>query len=264
MSKRSSTRWCVPCLVLFLAIPLGAQEILTQVRDSQLRVGIVSADNHPFVYRKDGEWTGYEVTLARQIAEELNAGLAIVAFNDRDQLRGALLDGRIHVAFSKLFRSLANGEIAFQSSPVGVLNLALVINRTSYSRMRTKGDLEGDLEQGRVPIATVGEETFVRRVTESYPNADLTVFDDYTALWSAVEAGEAVAIALDEAAANRYFLEYPERGLQLRVLPMTATVTVVALLPWQDDFFAEWVNILIEGQGDPAAMETMEAVYTIE
>ena len=249
---------------LCLVAPIGAQEILNQVRGDRLRLGIVAEDNHPFVYRMAGEWTGYEIALAARIADELNAELQIRPFGDVDQLRSALLDDRIHLAFSKLFRSLSHAEIAMQSSPVGVLKLTLVVNRTAYSRLRTKGDLIGDLEKGVVPVATVAEEAFIRGVTRRFPEAELSVIEDYSGLWRAVETGEATAIALDEAAANRYFLEHPERGIGLRIHPLSTSVTVVALLPWRDDFFAEWVDILIEGEGDPVGMQSLRPDYTID
>ena len=199
-----------------------------------------------------------------EVATELGVPLAITTFESGDALLDAVADGEVHIAFSKLFRNLTNSEVTFQTSPVAALNLAIVANRTAYSTRRTGGTLAGDLSRGVIPVVVADEAAFIRGVSRVYPRADLSTVESRDTLWSGVESGDFVAIALDEASVYRYFAEHPERGIQLRVLPLPASAAVVGLVPWRDDFFREWVNILVEGQGDPAALRELVERYEFD
>ncbi|MCG8480081.1 MAG: hypothetical protein MI724_13365, partial [Spirochaetales bacterium] len=144
------------------------------------------------------------------------------------------------------------------------LDLVIVANRTAYSTRRTGGTLSRDLSRGAIPVVVADEAPFVREVSRVYPRAELSVVESHDRLWSGVESGEFVAVALDEASVYRYFAEHPERGIQLRVLPLPASTAVVGLVPWRDDFLWEWTNILVEGQGDPAALRELVERYEFD
>ncbi len=264
MSNAATCRrlWIVLALTVYVAASIHGQTILREVQENgELRGGIVDGDLYPFVYLRGGVWDGYEITLMREIAAELGVTLSIIPFESRDALREAVADGDIHVAFSKVFRDLDNSERAFQTSPVASLDLMIVANRTAYSAGRTGGTLSGDLLRGAVPVAVADEAAFVREVSRTYPRADLSIVESRERLWRGVESGDFVAIALDEASVYRYFVEHPERGIQLRVLPLPTSTAVVGLVPWRDDFLWEWVNILVEGQGDPATVGELVERY---
>ena len=101
-------------LALCVAASIPGQTILQEVRENgELRGGIVEGNLYPFVYRRDGAWMGYEITLMREIATELGVSLSIAPFESRDALLAAVSDGTVHVAFSKVFRDLDNSEITF-------------------------------------------------------------------------------------------------------------------------------------------------------
>ena len=252
-------------LTLWVAASIHGQAILREVQETgELRGGIVEGDLYPFVYRRDEAWTGYEISLMQEIATGLGVRLAIATFESRDALLDAVADGRVHVAFSKVFRDLGNSEITFQTSPVALLDMVIVVNRTAYSARRSGGTLSRDLSRGAIPVVVADEAPFVREVSRVYPRAELSIVRSRDRLWSGVESGDFLAIALDEASVYRYFAEHPERGIQLRVLPLPASTAVVGLVPWQDDFLWEWVNILVEGQGDPAALQELVARYEFD
>ena len=137
----------------------------------------------------------------------------------------------------------------------------IVANRRSYSARRTGGTLSGDLSRGTIPVMVADETAFVREVRRAYPRAEVAVIESRDRLWSGIESGEFIAIALDEASVYRYFAEHPQRGIQLRVLPLGTSTAVVGLVPWRDDFLWEWVNILVEGQGDPATIGELVERY---
>lgn len=258
----------VLCLLLWglaTAVPLSSQTVLQEIAATgAVRGGVVAHDNYPFVYRQGGLWSGFEVSLMREIADELGVSLDLRTFPDRETLLDAVADGAVHIAFSKLFRDLTSSETTFQTSPVAALNLTIVVNRAVYSGMRTQGDLAADLSQGRLAVAVADEPAIFRGVSRLYPRAELTPVDDYHRLWRGVEQGEFVAIALDEASVHSYFADQPQQGIRLRVFPLPVDAAVVGLVPWTDDFFWEWINILVEGQGDPATLPSLTEIYDIE
>ena len=268
MSSLSNHRPTAAALVffgfVFAPVQVSSQSTLLDIKtEGVLRGGIVSENSYPFVYQRNGSWDGYEISLMRAIAEELGVRFSLQVYDSRDELLAGLGKGDVHVAFSKFIRDLANSEVTFQTSPVASLNLVIVVNRTAYSRLSIWGDLSTDLARGSVPLAVMNEPMLVRRISYLYPRTELTMLDDKDDLWEQIERGSLVAVAFDEAAIYRYFAGSPQMGIQLRVFPLSAQVAVVGLVPWNDDFFWEWVNIFVEGQGNHALLSELTSTYNL-
>lgn len=251
-------------LLATVAVASGAQDLMVRVQDSGvLRVGVVARDSYPFVFEHAGSWSGYELGIAQEIATELGARVELSLFPDAQALRRAVSRAEVNVGFSKLYRDYGASQTAFQSVPLGRLNLNVVVNRAAYSALFTTGDLEADLQRGTVALAHLDHATVERVVRRAYPSAPLEPVAAESDLWSQVERGAAVAIVVDEATVERYFNTHPERGIQLRVYPIQATVDVVGMVAWQDEFFWEWINIVIEGRGNPAVIQTLVGQYPL-
>lgn len=264
MSKLALRRPLVLALLAIGAVASNGQNLMVGVQDSGvLRVGIVARDSYPFVFEQAGSWSGYELGIAQEIATELGARIELSLFPSAEALRRAVSLAEVNVGFSKLYRDFGNSETTFQSVPLSRLNLNLVVNRAAYSALLTPGDLEADLQRGTVSLAHLDHATIERAVHRAYPSAPLEAVAAEADLWSQVERGAAVAIVVDEATVERYFNTHPERGIQLRVYPIQATVDVVGMVAWQDEFFWEWINIVIEGRGYPAVIQTLVGQYPL-
>lgn len=258
MSRRIRTALLGSLLVSAAASSAWAQNLFADIQSvGVLYGGIVAGDHYPFVYRENDQWVGYEIDLLEQAAAGLGVDLAIRSYPDEEALRNAVARGAVDLGFSKIIRDLRNSEVSFQTVPVAVLDTVLVVNRTAYSRMRTRGDLLADLERGRIPVAVIDEPVAIRALRSVYPNVELVREATAEDLWCCIDRGIHTAIVSDSAAVYRYFAEFPERGIMLRVVPLSVELHVVGLVPWRNAVLWEWINVLIEGQGRPAHLSSL-------
>lgn len=260
-STMSKARKQLLLTITFLTIAAGvalAQSLFADIQSiGVLYGGVVAGDHYPFVYEVDETPVGYEIELMEQAAEALGVELVIRTYPDEDALRDAVAAGTVDVGFSKVIRDLENSEVTFQTVPVGVLDAVLVVNRTAYSRMRTHGDLAADLARGAIPLAVLDEPVSIRVVRSVYPQAELVREESTDDLWCCIDRGLHTAIVSDSAAVYRYFSEFPERGIALRVVPLPVQLSVVGLVPWRHAVLWDWMNMLIEGQGNPAVLPAL-------
>ncbi len=255
----SKSRGLLLLIGLVAAVTLPAQTRFDEIRATGVLFGgIIATENYPFVYRgPSGEWQGYEIELLEQAAEILEVSLALRTYPDQESLLAAIAGSAVDLAFSKILSNPANSQRSFQTVPVAELGLVLVVNRIAYSRLRTSGDLVRDISDGTVPIAIPEEPVYERELTRIFPRARVEVMSADDDMWCCIERGEQIALALDAASVFYYFSRFPERGISLRVVPVDASATVVGLVPWQSERFWEWINILIEGQGNPATLNEL-------
>ena len=262
-STMSSRRVAVVALLLSLAAAAGAQTRFDDIRATGvLYGGIITQDNYPFVYRgQGGDWVGYEIDLLQQAADVLGVTLSLRTYGDQQALQEAVARSAVDLAFSKILRDPANSQLNFQTVPVAELGMVIVVNRVAYSRLRTSGDLIEDLQTGAFAVSIPDDPVFERELLRLYPDIRVDRMDPGTDMWCCIERGEQIALALDGASVYHYFSRFPERGIFLRVVPVNATATVVGLVPWRFERFWEWMNILIEGQGNPATLDDLRGRF---
>lgn len=244
-------------VVLLLSLSnIYSQNVLEDIKDrGVLRVGVLDKDVYPFVYReKDGSWVGFEIVRAMDIASKLGVKSEFVTYNSIDEVKVALNGGEIDIFFHKRFKTLSDGLDTLITKPLASLEMVLIINRREFAGLKLHPNLKKSFLQGDIPVSTRDEESFLGSFYKEFPNLTLNNKSMDMGLWDGVKKGTEISIYQDEASVKTVLSESPELGLNLAYLPLEVTQEIVALVSWKESFFLDWVNIAIEGWGDPKNM----------
>ncbi|MBI9097572.1 MAG: transporter substrate-binding domain-containing protein [Spirochaetaceae bacterium] len=236
---------------------LFSQDAFERIRESgYLKVGILHEPVYPFIYYdQNGDLSGFEIIRSRGIASFLGVDVQFKRYSHMDEIKIALNNGEIDISFHKRFRTLSDGLECFLTLPLAELDMALVINRKAYAALKGHPNKKQSFLDGDFDAATMDQESFLRSFTKEFPHLNLAGSEKADVLWNDIITGREVAVYVDESRAISLFNENPVLGLTLIYLPLGISQEVVGLISWRESFFRDWVNIVIEGWGEPRNMQ---------
>ena len=156
--------------------------------DGTLKIGVFS-DKKPFVYiDENGEYQGYDVYLARRLAEDLGVELELVSVDAPNRVE--------YLQSAKVDIILANFTVTAERAEV--VDFALPYMKVALGVVSPDSALITDVEElkGKTLIVSKGTtaETFF---TENYPEVELLKFDSYTEAYNALLDGRGDALSTD-------------------------------------------------------------------
>lgn len=156
--------------------------------DGTLKIGVFS-DKKPFGYiDENGEYQGYDVYLARRLAEDLGAKLELVSVDAPNRVE--------YLQSAKVDIILANFTVTAERAEV--VDFALPYMKVALGVVSPDSALITDVEElkGKTLIVSKGTtaETFF---TENYPEVTLLKFDSYTEAYNALLDGRGDALSTD-------------------------------------------------------------------
>ena len=156
--------------------------------DGTLKIGVFS-DKKPFGYiDENGEYQGYDVYLARRLAEDLGAKLELVSVDAPNRVE--------YLQSAKVDIILANFTVTAERAEV--VDFALPYMKVALGVVPPDSALITDVEElkGKTLIVSKGTtaETFF---TENYPEVTLLKFDSYTEAYNALLDGRGDALSTD-------------------------------------------------------------------
>ena len=156
--------------------------------DGTLKIGVFS-DKKPFGYiDENGEYQGYDVYLARRLAEDLGVELELVSVDAPNRVE--------YLQSAKVDIILANFTVTAERAEV--VDFALPYMKVALGVVSPDSALITDVEElkGKTLIVSKGTtaETFF---TENYPEVELLKFDSYTEAYNALLDGRGDALSTD-------------------------------------------------------------------
>ena len=156
--------------------------------DGTLKIGVFS-DKKPFGYiDENGEYQGYDVNLARRLAEDLGVKLELVSVDAPNRVE--------YLQSAKVDIILANFTVTAERAEV--VDFALPYMKVALGVVSPDSALITDVEElkGKTLIVSKGTtaETFF---TENYPEVTLLKFDSHTEAYNALLDGRGDALSTD-------------------------------------------------------------------
>ncbi|MCY4214046.1 MAG: transporter substrate-binding domain-containing protein [Gammaproteobacteria bacterium] len=168
---------------------------------ASLRVGVGMFE--PWVMcDRSGELIGYEIDLARKLAEDLGVRVEFVRMNWQ-QIIPALVEGRFDVIVSGMSITPARSLLVNFSEPYSEFGTAVVANIGLTPGFASAEDFN----RADVTFAARRGTTAEALVKREFPGAMLLSFDTDAEVVDAVTSGEAHAIAADQVTAARLIHE---------------------------------------------------------
>jgi len=171
----------------------------------ELVVG-TEAEFHPFEYRtEDGEYTGFDIDLARLIAEELGVKLRIENMKFAG-LIPSLDTGRIDIIMSGMTATDERRKSIAFSAPYFLTGLCLLVNTERADDVTDWKALNDPSRTVVVKTATTSD-TFVR---ENLPKAKRVTLETENDCALEVATGRADAFIYDQLSIQRHHEEHPD------------------------------------------------------
>jgi ABC-type amino acid transport substrate-binding protein len=228
---------------------LMAPEFARIATRGELVVAVLRVDQPPFFQERNGELSGLDIELARELAQKLNVR---VRFNRDattfDGVVNLLAQGQADVAISKLSRTLPRTQIISFSTPYLRLNRALLLNRVKFAQLARGRPVPEVIRSYDSSIGVVGNSSYSEYVVNNFPKAYVTRYPTWDDALKALNAGDVTAVYRDEFEVKRVLRADPTAALRLRVvtlhdledtLGIAVNVSAPALLAYVNQFLAE-------------------------
>jgi polar amino acid transport system substrate-binding protein len=195
---------------------------------------------------KDGEVMGFEVDLARQMAQAMGVELNIQTMSFAELLP-ALEAGKVDMILSGMtITPERNLNVAF----VGPY---LISGKAFLTKMKTiaKAKDPSEVDKTDVSLAALQGSTSQYFVEQFMPNVKLTTARDYDEAVSMVIDDKVDALIADFPICVLSVLRYPDKGLVSLITPLTYEPIGIAL-PENDPHLVNWVEnylMALEGTG---------------
>jgi ABC-type amino acid transport substrate-binding protein len=252
-----SNGWLRPTLLLLaLLLPIPqlsqAQDNLQTVQEirnrGQLRVASLAEPTYPFSTVKQGHWSGYEVELAKRVADAIGVKLVWDAsYRDTAELVSALKQNKTDVVFAHIKRDLATAQQVNYSLPYITLNFVIVTNRLKVIEKKPIDDTLQSISKLPLRIGTLDVSDYRSIAGRRFPNAKVDTFVTLSSLTEALESGKIDAVFCDEVEGRNIFGGNTNRGLYLGYFALPELRSeVVAMVDWPNMHFVSWLNLVLE------------------
>ncbi len=256
-------------LVLLFSLTVSASaegfRSLEEIKESgKLVIGLFS-DKKPFGYvDENGEYQGYDVYLARRLAEDLGVELEAVS-----------LDAPNRIEFLQSFKvDIVLANFTYTEDRAAQVDFALPYMKVALGVVSPDGALITDVEQlnGKTLIVSKGTtaETFFE---QNYPEVQLAKYDSYTEAYIALLDGRGDALSTDNTEVLAWAIENPGFSVGIETLGSLDTINPAVskgnetLLAWineeivklgQENFFhADYEATLRETYGEGADADSL-------
>ena len=221
-------------LLLSLTVSASAEgfRTLDEIKESgKLVIGLFS-DKKPFGYVDEyGEYQGYDVYLARRLAEDLNVELVPVS-----------LDAPNRIEFLQSFKvDIVLANFTYTEERAAQVDFALPYMKVALGVVSPDSALITEPEQlnGKTLIVSKGTtaETFFEK---NYPEVKLAKYDSYTEAYIALLDGRGDALSTDNTEVLAWAIENP--GFSVGIESLGSLDTINPAVSKGNETLLNWIN----------------------
>ena len=221
-------------LIFSLTVSASAEgyRTLDEIKASgKLVIGLFS-DKKPFGYIDEyGEYQGYDVYLARRLAEDLGVELVPVS-----------LDAPNRIEFLQSFKvDIVLANFTYTEDRATQVDFALPYMKVALGVVSPDSALITDVEQlnGKTLIVSKGTtaETFFE---QNYPEVKLAKYDSYTEAYIALLDGRGDALSTDNTEVLAWAIENP--GFSVGIVSLGSLDTINPAVSQGNETLLNWIN----------------------
>ena len=211
----------------------------------RLVVARYAGERPPFFFSSAaGEWAGFEVELARRIAERLGVAYEVRPAESFDRVVDLVADGEADVGISKLSITLARSQRVRFSKPYMTVYQTLLVNRLAAPK---QDDPFAALDRPQARIGALAGSSYVGYAHHEFPAAQVVEYGEFDAMMEDVAASRLEAAFVDSARANTWRQSNPERLIQVRAFVARDRKDQLAFaVNWQDTHLLAWLDLYLE------------------
>ncbi len=213
-------------------------------------VAIYYEDTPPFfMHDKKGEFYGFDVELAQDIAKKLDVALEHnYEAKTFDDLVSLVAERKADVAISMLSNTLNRAIKVRFTQPYITLHQSLLINRLKIAQLKGKGDNPAEtLNRSEVKIGVISGTSYVDFAKRDYPEAEIVPYQNWDEAIQDVLTGDIMAVLYDEIEIKNWHRKNPEGALYLQTAILEDRKDPLAFaVNWEDEHLLSWLNLYLE------------------
>lgn len=230
-------------LLLFLLLLVSSTAAQESALDRVIRTGVLrigtTADYRPFTYRTDGTYDGFDVRLARLIANELGTRIEFVPTTWK-RLVPDLRSGKFDLAVGGVTRTLERAQVVGFTIPTLIIGKCPLVRRTDSQLYGTRIQID----QPEVRIAVNPGGTNERYVRAHFTKARIIVVPDNLAIPDLVADGRADVMITDNVEAILAAHHNPRLAALSADNPWTKE-SLGLMTAREDQSFLNWLNLFL-------------------
>ena len=248
MRKPTSMLLLTLFMVLALSAPIGAvspfdifegSDLNQVIKRNKLIVGM-EVEYFPFEYANEkGEPVGFDVDIAKLIAQELGTGIEIKDM-EWTGLIPSLQSGKIDLIISGMTRTLTRSKTVTFTNPYFETGLCVLLSQKKAPNVKDVQELNAPDRIIAVKTGTTGD-----LITgKLFPKAQINRYKDETACVREVVTGRADAFLYDQISIAKHHKENPDTTRAI-LKPFTFEPFAIAIRKGDLDFL-NWLNLFLE------------------
>lgn len=226
--------------IVSVALAESTARTLDEIRESgKLVIGVFS-DKKPFGYvDENGEYQGYDVYLARRLAEDLGAELELVSVDAPNRVE--------YLQSAKVDIILANFTVTDERAEV--VDFALPYMKVALGVVSPDSALITDVSELRGKTLIVSKGTTAETYfTENEPEVNLLKFDTYTEAFNALLDGRGDALSTDNTEVLAWAID--NEGFTVGVESLGSLDTIAPAVQKGNEALLAWINDEIVALGE--------------
>ena len=226
--------------IVSVALADSTARTLDEIRESgKLVIGVFS-DKKPFGYvDENGEYQGYDVYLARRLAEDLGAELELVSVDAPNRVE--------YLQSAKVDIILANFTVTDERAEV--VDFALPYMKVALGVVSPDSALITDISELRGKTLIVSKGTTAETYfTENEPEVNLLKFDTYTEAFNALLDGRGDALSTDNTEVLAWAID--NEGFTVGVESLGSLDTIAPAVQKGNEALLAWINDEIVALGE--------------
>jgi len=228
-------------------MPPDMQRIIT---NGKLVVAMYFEDVPPFfMHSKSGDFFGFEVDLATDIAQRL--GVSVEFNRDAktfDEIVDMVAERKADIAISMLSNTLNRAKRVRFSEPYITLHQSLLINRLKIAQFKG-GETEIDkiLNREGIEIGVIEGTSYVAFAHKDYPKATIIPYKDWQSVVRDVLSAKIFAVLYDEIEIRNWHKMNPDGALYVQTVIMDNKEDTIAFaVNPEDEQFWVWLNLYLK------------------
>ena len=226
--------------IVSVALAESTARTLDEIRESgKLVIGVFS-DKKPFGYvDENGEYQGYDVYLARRLAEDLGAELELVSVDAPNRVE--------YLQSAKVDIILANFTVTDERAEV--VDFVLPYMKVALGVVSPDSALITDVSELRGKTLIVSKGTTAETYfTENEPEVNLLKFDTYTEAFNALLDGRGDALSTDNTEVLAWAID--NEGFTVGVESLGSLDTIAPAVQKGNEALLAWINDEIVALGE--------------
>ena len=241
---------CIVVFLLMLSTLLYATEPNSVEAIKQrgvINVAVYSGNLPPFImYHKNGQASGYDIDIAKHLANQLGVKLKLIKGNYTDELLNLVYETKADIALSDITRTLGRAERVAFSQAYLTTNLALAVNRVSFPHPYTATELQKLLDRPKRRVGLLKRSFLSPIIRQWFKWAKLVEFNSPKQMYQALVDKKVDALLIEQANFNYLMYHDTSIALDLKAVPLNYKVQTAIAMAYDKPALRQWINLFLE------------------